>query len=180
VPDGCRFVVILVDADVEPVFVQLQIPGEKFPGIGYRFLLEVIAEGKVAEHLEKGVMPGGATDIFQVVVFAAGPNAFLRTAGPGVVPVLQTEEQVLELVHAGIGEQQRRVILRYEVRTGDDRMASLNKKLQETFPDFFSSHCFSHSNQNNYRLIRCCLFRGCRVPVLPQTKKGVPSTPPRR
>ena len=54
---------------------------EKFPGPIDRFLLEIIAETPVAEHLEKGVVIGVEADVFEVVVFAAGADAFLRVGG---------------------------------------------------------------------------------------------------
>jgi hypothetical protein len=44
--------------------------------------LEIIAEGKIAQHLEKGMVPGGVADVFQVVVLAPGPDAFLGGGGP--------------------------------------------------------------------------------------------------
>src|SRR5260364_2508 len=36
-----------------------------------RFTLEVIAERKITEHLEKGMMPRGITDVFKIVMLAA-------------------------------------------------------------------------------------------------------------
>jgi hypothetical protein len=44
------------------------------------------------------------TDVFEIVVFAAGPDAFLRAGGPGISTDLFTQEEALELYHAGIGE----------------------------------------------------------------------------
>ena len=43
-----------------------------------RALLEVVAEGEIAEHLEEGVMARGVADVIEVVVLAAGADAFLR------------------------------------------------------------------------------------------------------
>ena len=67
-------------------------------------MLEIVAEAEVAEHLEEGVMPRGVADIFQVVVLAAGTHATLAAHGAHIVALLATEEAVLELVHAGVGE----------------------------------------------------------------------------
>ena len=56
----------------------------KFPALHHqfpcplnRFLFEVIAEAPVAEHLEKGVVISIKTDIFEIVMFSSGSNAFL-------------------------------------------------------------------------------------------------------
>ena len=55
-------------------------------------------------------MIGVLADVVEVVVFAAGADALLRIGGALVGPVAGAEEDVLELVHAGVGEQQRRVV----------------------------------------------------------------------
>jgi hypothetical protein len=45
-------------------------------------ILEIVAEGKIAEHLEEGVMPRGIADIVEVVVLAARAHALLRGHRP--------------------------------------------------------------------------------------------------
>ena len=55
---------------------------EQLPSPGNGFALEVIAEGPVAEHLEKRVVVGVKPHIFQIIVLAAGTNAFLGVGGP--------------------------------------------------------------------------------------------------
>ena len=57
-------------------------------------------------------MPRGLADLVEIVVLAAGADAFLRRNGALIVALLVAEEDVLELVHPGVGEQQRRVICR--------------------------------------------------------------------
>ena len=107
--------------------------GEQLPGVGDGFALEVVAEAEVAEHLEEGVVAAGEADVFEVVVLAAGADAFLRGGGAGVVALLGAEEDVLELVHAGVGEEQRGVV------GGDERggvhaaMLFAFEKTQEIF-----------------------------------------------
>ena len=103
-PDLRRLVIVCVDGDVETLLIQFQFLGQQLPGKGDRFLLEVITEGKVAEHFKEGVMAGSPTHIFQVVMLPAGTDTLLRTAGPQVIPLFQTEEDVLELVHTGVGK----------------------------------------------------------------------------
>ena len=93
----------------QPEFLGQQVPGELD-----RALLEIIAEREIAEHLEEGVVARGVADILEIVVLAAGAHAFLRRGGAAVGPLLHAGEDVLELHHAGIGEQQRRVVARDE------------------------------------------------------------------
>ena len=50
-------------------------------------------------------------DVFEVVVLASGADAFLRGGGAVVVAALVAEEDVFELVHTRVGEEQRRVVV---------------------------------------------------------------------
>ena len=55
-------------------------------------------------------------DVVEVVVLAADAHALLRRRGARVVALLAAEEQVLELVHPGVGEEQRRIVAGHERR----------------------------------------------------------------
>src|SRR5882762_3573516 len=83
---------------------------DKFPGPRDGFLLEVIAEGPVAEHLEKRVVIGVEADVVEVVVLATGANAFLRVGSPAwsVGTLHLAEEDGHKLVHPGVREQKIR------------------------------------------------------------------------
>ena len=59
-------------------------------------------------------MPRGIADIVQVVMLAAGPHAFLRRGRPRIRPLLLPGKHILELHHAGIGEQQAGVVARHQ------------------------------------------------------------------
>ena len=62
---------------------------DEFPRPFDGFLFEIIAKAPVAEHLEKRVVIGVEADVFEVVVFAAGADAFLGVGGaPGFVGAL--------------------------------------------------------------------------------------------
>jgi hypothetical protein len=52
--------------------------GDQGPGEIDRLFLEVVAEREIAQHLEEGVVARGVADIVEVVVLAAGADAFLR------------------------------------------------------------------------------------------------------
>ena len=115
-PVAGRLVVIVVDGDQQLVFLQPEILRDQLPGELDRALLEVVAERKIAEHLEEGEMARGVADIVEVVVLAAGAHAFLRGGGALVGPLLDAGEDVLELHHAGIGEHQGRIVARHQRR----------------------------------------------------------------
>src|SRR5213593_1284925 len=103
-----------VRIDAEPLAAR-----HPFPGVCDRFLLEVVAEREVAEHLEEGVMTGGVADLLEVVMLATRPDALLAGDRTRIVTSLQTLKHALELHHAGIGEQQRGVIRGDQARAWD-------------------------------------------------------------
>ena len=99
------------NGDIEPVFIDFHHLGEEFPTIGDGLLLEVVAKTPVAQHLEHSVVVGVVAHLLEVVVFSADAQALLRVGGSRPRALLVTEEDVLELVHAGVGKHQRRVVL---------------------------------------------------------------------
>ena len=79
-----------------------------------RFSLEILAKGKISQHFEEGVMPGGKADIFQIIMLATRPHAFLGRGRQGIIPRFPSRENVLERNHARIDEHQRRIVLRHQ------------------------------------------------------------------
>jgi hypothetical protein len=114
---------------------EAELLGDQLPGQLDRGFLEIIAEGKIAEHLEEGQMPRGIADVVEVVMLAAGAHAFLRGHGADIGPLLQSGEQILELHHAGIGEHQGRVVARHKRGGGHDLVARLGVIVEKARPD---------------------------------------------
>src|ERR1700683_3861666 len=85
-------------------------------------------------------MAARVADVFEVVVLAARANALLRGCGAGIIALLGAEEDVLELVHAGIGEQQGGVVGRDQRRAADDAVAAFGKKVEKALSDFGTLH----------------------------------------
>ena len=98
-------------------------------------LLEVVAEGEVAEHLEEGVVARGVADVVEVVVLAAGAHALLRGRRRVVGARLLAGEHVLELHHAGVGEHERGIVARHKRRRRHDLMALLLEEIEERSAD---------------------------------------------
>ncbi|CCZ49491.1 putative uncharacterized protein [Bacteroides sp. CAG:661] len=67
----------LEDGGIQVLRVDFQHVHQVFPGPGNGFLLEVVAERPVAQHLEHGVVVGVVADLLQVVVLAADAKALL-------------------------------------------------------------------------------------------------------
>ncbi len=125
-----------------------------------RLLLEIIPEGEIAEHLEKGVMPGGIADIVEIVVFSARADAFLRRGGADIVALLGAGEDVLERHHPGVGEHERRVVARHQRRGLDKRVAVPGEKIEESGPDFVDA---AHGMLSTFRLATRALRRDVAI-----------------
>ena len=125
----------------------------QFPRVGDGFLLEVVAEAEIAQHLEEGVVAIGEADVLQIVVLAAGAHAFLRGGGARVVALLDAEEDVLELVHAGVGEQQRGIVGRHQRRGVHDLVSVLLEIAQEHGTNFGTGKLADGHYENSS--IRC-------------------------
>ena len=122
---------------VQAISIEAVHLGQQLKTPANRLLFEVVAEGPVAKHFEKGVVVGVLAHILKVVVLAARANALLRVHGAGVVALSAAKEDILELVHACVCEQQRRIVV------GDDRArrrecvpGPLNEKVDEGLADF--------------------------------------------
>src|SRR5262249_36275783 len=94
-PEGEGIVVVDEDGGLEAVLGEAEVPGEELPAELDGVFLEVIAEGEIAQHLEEGVVPGGASHVLEIVVLASRPHALLRGSRAHVVARLLPEEHAL-------------------------------------------------------------------------------------
>src|SRR6185312_16273936 len=139
-PQVGGLVVVEVDRDPDPVGVEtvatgVLAPGDEVPGVLDGAGLEVVAEGEVAGHLEERVVPGGLADLVDV----AGAHALLDRGGARVRRGRLTEEVRLELHHAGVDEQQRRVV-EDQRRAGDAGVPCRGEMLGEAAGDLVGLH----------------------------------------
>ena len=135
-----RLVVVLVDRDQQPLGGQRQVFGYEFPCQADGLLLEIVSETEIAQHLEERVVPGRVPHVFQVIVLAARPEAALHGHRARVRRLVAPQEDVLELHHAGVGEQQRGVVMRDQRRTGQMPVVVPLKELHERGADFGGFH----------------------------------------
>ena len=111
--------------------------GQKFPCPGNGFLLEVIAEGEVAEHLKIGAVTGRMADVFNV----AGADALL-TGGDAVARRLfLAGEPRLHGSHARVDQQDGFVVLRNERKARQTQMALRFKELQVHLAQLIETVC---------------------------------------
>src|SRR5690349_12002877 len=124
-PQQFGIIVFTENRDPKTGLIESDGLGEKFPAELDRVFFEIIAEREITQHLEERMVPPRIADVFQVVMLPAGPKTFLRRHGPLVGARFLPEKHPLELIHPGIGEQQGRISLRNQRRTGHGLMAVL-------------------------------------------------------
>ena len=158
VPDVGRLVVPLQHGHPDGVRVEPEEPvvlgaGDQLPGVGDRPLLEVVAEGEVAVHLEEGAVPGGLADLLDV----QGPHALLHRGRPGPGRGLLPEEVGLEGHHPRVHEQQVGVVVQQR-RTRHHRVALALEEGQPATADLGGFHELlmheSGSGHSNRRIPR--------------------------
>jgi len=84
----------------------------------------------------------GVAHVLQVVVLTARAYAFLRRGGARVVALFEAQESILKLVHAGVGEQQRRVVGRNQRGTAHHAVAARGEEIEEALSDLVTCHFF--------------------------------------
>jgi hypothetical protein len=64
-------------------------------------------------------------------MLTAGAHAFLRCGGALIGQRFRSGEDILELHHTGVGEQQGGIVARHQRRRADDFMAVTGKEIEE-------------------------------------------------
>ena len=54
------------------------------------------------------------SDIIQIVMLAARAQTFLNRDGAHIITLLRAQKDILELIHARVGKEQRRVVGRQQ------------------------------------------------------------------
>ena len=134
-PDAEGVVVVAEHRRHQPLPVDAVDAGQAVPGKVDRVALEVVAEGEVAQHLEEGVVARRGADLLQIVVLAADAHAFLAGGRAQIGALLQSQEGVFELHHAGVHEQQGIVTDGRQRRAGHVGMAMLLEVVEEGLAD---------------------------------------------
>ncbi len=181
-PDAGRFVVVFVDGDGEPSRLEAEplLVGEKLPGPVDRVALEVVAEAEVAEHLEEGVVVGGAADVVDV----ARAETLLASRGAGELELHLAEEVVLELVHARGREQHGRIPGGHQHVARAAFVPLGLKESQVLFAQFVGLHEWGGfgSQGSGFRILFSVHARRLRLSDVParsiETAQYTPSTPP--
>ena len=125
---------------IQPVGVQPHPfrGGQKLPRPVDGFPLEVVAEGKVAQHLKISAVAGGLADVLNV----GSADALLTGGDTTARRLLLPGEPGLHGAHAGVDKKKRRVVLRDQREAGKTQMAFTLKKAQVHFTQLIESVLF--------------------------------------
>ena len=130
IPDVKGLVIALIYRGIQPLLLQPYHLGQKLPAPGNGLVLEVVAKGEVAQHLEIGAVAGGMTHVVNV----AGADALLAGTDPAPRGLLLPLEPGLHGGHAGVDKQDGLVVLGNQRKAGQAQMALTLKVAQEHFP----------------------------------------------
>ena len=130
IPDVKGLVIALIYGGIQPLLLQPYHLGQKLPAPGNGLVLEVVAKGEVAQHLEIGAVAGGMAHVVNV----AGADALLAGTDPAPRGLLLPLEPGLHGGHAGVDKQDRLVVLGNQRKAGQAQMALTLKVAQEHFP----------------------------------------------
>ncbi len=116
------------NGDVDALWIELEAgrARQELEGPGDGFGLEIIPEGPVAQHLEKGEVAVVA-DLFDIV----GTEAFLTAGEARTHRVRLAEEIGHERMHAGGREEDRGIVFRQQRRGRQDRVALGTEEIEE-------------------------------------------------
>ena len=142
-PELLSFVVLAENGHIQPLLGHAVALGNQLPGKVDGVGLEVVAETEIAHHLEERVVAARVADVFEIVVLAAGANALLGSRGAGIIAFLNAEKNVLELVHAGVGKQQRRIVGGNQGRGMHNAVVPRGKVIEELLANFVTGHSVS-------------------------------------
>src|SRR5207248_3099328 len=110
-------------------------------------------EREVPQHLEERVVPGRVSDLFEVVVLAAGAHAFLRgrRAARTERRLLRSKKDLLELDHSRVREQKRRIVHRDERRARSYRVTIALEVLEKSSPNLSGEHASIYQRPDDQR-----------------------------
>ena len=137
VPDVPRLVILQIDGGIQPVGLQTHPlrAGQELPAPRDGLVLEIVAEGEVAQHLKIGAVAGGLAHVLDI----AGADALLAGADAAAGRLLLPLEPGLHRGHARVDEQDGFVVLGYQRKAGQAQMAFCLEELQEQLPQLIQA-----------------------------------------
>ena len=141
-PNLCRLVVLRVDGHIELLLRKLHHLRQKLPSPRDGLRLEIIPEGKIAQHLEIRLMARRAAHVLDV----ARADAALARGDARAGRLHLAREEGLEGGHARADHEERRVVLGNQRRARQPQMPLRLEKFEIRLAQFITRHMF-HRHQ---------------------------------
>ena len=125
---GCR---TFEHSYIKAVFVQFKHLSKIFPSPSNSLCFEIIAKRPVTQHFEHCVVVCVVTNFFEVIMFTAHAQTFLRVCHTWIFDRVVTQNNVFELIHTCIGKHQCRVTFDDHRCRRNDFMPFRSKKIEE-------------------------------------------------
>ena len=156
-PDVPGLVVVHINRRIQSVRIKADPfrRGQEFPAPGNRFVLEIIAERKVAQHFKIGAVARGMAHVVDV----ARADALLAGADTPARRLLLPLEPGLHRRHAGVDQQNGFVVLRNQRETRQTKMILCLKEAQKHFSQLIQSVLF------HFVLLKCGRKKDTSAPV---------------
>ena len=119
------FIILLVDANPELFRRQAEQFSDKLPGPFNGFFLKIIAKREVAKHFEKSGMPAGIADPLNI----GSAHAFLAGGNASMGRLSLAAEKRFQRSHARTDEEQRRIVVGDQRKTGHHQVPFAGKKI---------------------------------------------------
>ena len=126
---------------VQAVRVKLEDIGEHLPGPVEGLLLEIVAKGPIAEHLEERVVIAVLADVITVVVLSSGADTLLRVGGALQLAEFGAHvdgaiEIGLVLAHTGVDKEEGGIVVRYDRGRRHKIMTFVEVEIEEGLANF--------------------------------------------
>ncbi len=125
-----------MDAGPQATLLEPKVLRQELVGVRDRFLLEVVSEREVPEHLEERQVMAVMPDEVDV----DRPKDLLTRRGARMGRPALTQEVGLELHHTGAGEQQRGIAERNQGGAWQHLVIPLREEVEETLADLGACH----------------------------------------
>ncbi len=109
-PDIVCFLILYIDGRIQTLRIKAYSLCQELPGPRNSFLLEIVAEGEVAQHLKVSAVAGCLSHVFQI----AGTDTLLAGGHSAAGRDLLTGKPGLHRCHTGIDDQKRCVIVGHQ------------------------------------------------------------------
>jgi hypothetical protein len=138
VPDIPGFLIVQIDGRIQAFWVESHGLREEFPCPRNGLLLEIVAEGEVAEHFKECAVTGCFADVLKI----ARTDALLAGRHAAARRDLLSGKIRLQRSHAGIDDQQAVVIVRDERKALHPQAALAFKIAEEHLTQFIYAILF--------------------------------------